>query len=177
MYPVQLNLANKHLVIIGGGKVAYRKFQQLKTESIASLTIVSQTFLPEFFQDKHANLKLITKCYDRNDIEKADIIIIATNDAQVNNQIKKDNKSYISTVFIAAVSISTLISLLIIIILVVYKTLNKKYSYSPVIAKELENNIAEMVEIPMVGKEIPVYDNPKKDGKIYIKPDINDLHG
>ena len=59
MYPVQLNLANKHLVIIGGGKVAYRKFQQLKTESIASLTIVSQTFLPEFFQAKHANLKLI----------------------------------------------------------------------------------------------------------------------
>ena len=91
-----------------------------------------------------------------------------------NNTIKKDNKSY---VFIAAVSISSLISLLIIIILIVYKTLNKKYSYSPVIAKELENNIAEMVEIPMVGEEIPVYDNPKKDGKIYIKPDINDLHG
>lgn len=92
MYPVQLNLANKHLVIIGGGKVAYRKFQQLKTESIASLTIVSQTFLPEFFQAKHANLKLIKKCYDRSDIEKADIIIIATNDAHVNNQIKKDSR-------------------------------------------------------------------------------------
>ncbi|RIL75870.1 NAD(P)-dependent oxidoreductase [Staphylococcus cohnii] len=92
MYPVQLNLANKHLVIIGGGKVAYRKFQQLKTESIASLTIVSQTFLPEFFQAKQSNLKLITKCYDRNDIEKADIIIIATNDPHVNNQIKKDSR-------------------------------------------------------------------------------------
>lgn len=90
MYPIQLNLADKQVVIIGGGKIAYRKFQQLVNEDIISLTIISKTFLPEFFETEHPNLKLITKTYDSKDIKKADMIIIATNDTSVNNQVKKD---------------------------------------------------------------------------------------
>ncbi|REH93203.1 NAD(P)-dependent oxidoreductase, partial [Staphylococcus felis] len=30
MYPVQLNLNQKHVTIIGGGKIAWRKFKKLK---------------------------------------------------------------------------------------------------------------------------------------------------
>ena len=44
MYPIQLNLADKQVVIIGGGKIAYRKYQQLVNEDIISLTIISKTF-------------------------------------------------------------------------------------------------------------------------------------
>ena len=29
MYPIQLNVTNKQIVIIGGGKIAYRKLTQI----------------------------------------------------------------------------------------------------------------------------------------------------
>ena len=42
------------------------------------------------FAITHANLKLITKCYDANDIKNANLIIAATDDKEVNNQVAKD---------------------------------------------------------------------------------------
>ncbi|MCD8821408.1 NAD(P)-dependent oxidoreductase [Staphylococcus gallinarum] len=90
MYAMQVNLTGKHVVIIGGGRVAYRKVQQLLKEDMHAITIISKTFLPEFFAITHANLKLITKCYDANDIKNANLIIAATDDKEVNNQVAKD---------------------------------------------------------------------------------------
>lgn len=50
MYPIQLNLSDKRVVVIGAGKVAYRKVQQLIKEDIQSLVIISKKFLPEFLK-------------------------------------------------------------------------------------------------------------------------------
>ncbi|SCS81862.1 precorrin-2 dehydrogenase/sirohydrochlorin ferrochelatase family protein [Staphylococcus caeli] len=94
MYPIQLNLNDKRVVVIGGGKIAYRKVKQILKEDLGTLHIISKKFLPEFFEIEHPNVKLRTKCYDHTDIEGADIIIAATNDASVNTQIKRDAKSY-----------------------------------------------------------------------------------
>lgn len=90
MYAMQVNLTGKHVVIIGGGRVAYRKVQKLLKEDMRTIKIISKTFLPEFFELTHANLRLITKCYDANDIKEANLIIAATNDKAVNNQISQD---------------------------------------------------------------------------------------
>lgn len=94
MYPIQLNLSDKRVVIIGGGKIAYRKVTQILKEDLGMLHIISKKFLPEFFEIEHPNVKLRTKCYDPTDIENADIIIAATNEALVNAQIKQDAKKY-----------------------------------------------------------------------------------
>ncbi|PHK49601.1 precorrin-2 dehydrogenase/sirohydrochlorin ferrochelatase family protein [Staphylococcus edaphicus] len=93
MYPVQLNLMNKNIVIIGGGTIAYRKAKNILKENPQSLTIISKKFLPEFFELEHHNFKLITKCYDKHDIQHADLVIAATNHQSINNQIKDDAKS------------------------------------------------------------------------------------
>lgn len=94
MYPIQLNLADKNVVIIGAGRVSYRKLQQLLDEDIGSLVIISKKFLPQFFEIEHPKMKMITKCYDKTDIQYADIIIAATNDQRVNQQIKREAHQY-----------------------------------------------------------------------------------
>ncbi|WP_432724830.1 precorrin-2 dehydrogenase/sirohydrochlorin ferrochelatase family protein [Staphylococcus equorum] len=94
MYPIQLNLSDKRVVVIGAGKVAYRKVQQLIKEDIQSLVIVSKKFLPEFFEIEYPKMKLFTKCYDSEDIKHADIIFAATDDEDVNHLIKQDAKHY-----------------------------------------------------------------------------------
>ncbi|MDN6671879.1 MAG: hypothetical protein L0L07_06230 [Staphylococcus equorum] len=58
MYPIQLNLSDKRVVVIGAGKVAYRKVQQLIKEDIQSLVIISKKFLPEFFEIEYPKMKL-----------------------------------------------------------------------------------------------------------------------
>lgn len=93
MYPIQLNLANKKVVLIGGGRIGYRKFKQLAQAGCGNVTVISKTFLPEFFDESYPNIKLITKDYDKTDIEDADIVIIATDSNDINNQIKQDTTS------------------------------------------------------------------------------------
>ncbi|MGO1314012.1 MAG: precorrin-2 dehydrogenase/sirohydrochlorin ferrochelatase family protein [Staphylococcus equorum] len=94
MYPIQLNLSDKRVVVIGAGKVAYRKVQQLIKEDIQSLVIISKKFLPEFFEIEYPKMKLFTKCYDSEDIKYADIIFAATDDEDINHLIKQDAKRY-----------------------------------------------------------------------------------
>jgi precorrin-2 dehydrogenase/sirohydrochlorin ferrochelatase len=94
MYPIQLNVTNKQIVIIGGGKIAYRKLTQILKEDACSVMIISKKFLPEFFEIEHPNVKLLTKCYDKNDIKNASLVIAATDNSKVNDQIKKDAKAH-----------------------------------------------------------------------------------
>lgn len=94
MYPIQLNVTNKQIVIIGGGKIAYRKLMQMLKEDACSIRIISKKFLPQFFEIEHPKVKLLTKCYDKNDIKNASLIIAATDDSKVNDQIKRDAKAH-----------------------------------------------------------------------------------
>lgn len=90
MYSIQLNLTNKKVVIVGGGKIAWRKFQKLKNEA-GNIKVVSPEFVPNFNEascGKH--VQLVRKRYERSDIEGADLIFIATNDAIVNQQVRDD---------------------------------------------------------------------------------------
>ncbi|WP_086428042.1 precorrin-2 dehydrogenase/sirohydrochlorin ferrochelatase family protein [Staphylococcus cornubiensis] len=90
MYPIQLNLARKTVVIVGGGKIAWRKFIKLKDEA-EQLKVVSPTFDDAFLNEQWgAHIQLIHKCYEQGDLDDADLIIIATNDATVNQQVRDD---------------------------------------------------------------------------------------
>ncbi|MDK9844075.1 NAD(P)-dependent oxidoreductase [Staphylococcus equorum] len=51
-------MSDKRVVVIGAGKVAYRKVQQLIKEDIQSLVIISKKFLPEFFEIEYPKMKL-----------------------------------------------------------------------------------------------------------------------
>lgn len=90
MYPVQLNLKGKHVVIIGGGKIAWRKFSKLLSEP-CSIDIIAREFHEHFETiqpTKH--IRLIRATYQPEHIANADLIIIATNHPETNNQVAQD---------------------------------------------------------------------------------------
>ena len=94
MYPIQLNLKNKRVALIGGGRIGFRKFKQLAKADYGSVTVISKAFLPEFFEQSYPGIKLITKDYDKEDIAEADVVIIATDSQEINDQIKQDTKPH-----------------------------------------------------------------------------------
>ncbi|MCS4486134.1 precorrin-2 dehydrogenase/sirohydrochlorin ferrochelatase family protein [Staphylococcus americanisciuri] len=90
MYPIQLNLCNKHVVIVGGGKIAWRKFQALIHEG-CTIDVVSLEFHEGFSTTAWpATVRLLQKAYEAADIEAATLVIVATDDAAVNDRVARD---------------------------------------------------------------------------------------
>ncbi|MBN3555504.1 NAD(P)-binding protein [Fictibacillus nanhaiensis] len=87
MYPIHVNLSSKTVVVAGGGIVAYRKINDLLNEE-AIITVISPTVVNEI-QEWHAEKKLtwIEREVKREDLEKAFLIIAATNTKEVNSWI------------------------------------------------------------------------------------------
>jgi precorrin-2 dehydrogenase/sirohydrochlorin ferrochelatase len=86
-YPVMLNIANQHVVVIGGGKVAERKIHGL-LEAKAKITVVAPT-ITAGIQQLVATGELIwrQKMFSPDDIVGAFIVIAATNNRDVNEAV------------------------------------------------------------------------------------------
>lgn len=72
--------------IIGGGKAAYIKVKNFLSKGCL-VEVLALDFIDEFF--KLENLKIIKSSYNRDFIKDKHIIIIATNDNEINLEIKK----------------------------------------------------------------------------------------
>lgn len=89
MYNIQLKIDGYHIVIIGGGKIAYRKYLSLNNEDV-TINVISSTFIEAFEQAQDNRLNLIKRTYTEGDIEGANIVFIATNNREVNDQIRQN---------------------------------------------------------------------------------------
>lgn len=90
MYPIQLNLCKKHVVIVGGGKIAWRKFQALVHEG-CTIDVVSPEFHESFMETQWPEtVRLMQKPYVAKDIETAALVIVATDDQDVNDRVVRD---------------------------------------------------------------------------------------
>ena len=85
--PLMIDLSNKKVVIVGGGKVATRR-----TTSLLAYTnhihVVSPTITDTL--QKYLETKQITyekKLFEPQDVENADMVIAATNQSDVNNDV------------------------------------------------------------------------------------------
>lgn len=93
-YPIMINLTGKKVLIVGGGRVAYRKAKKI-LEFGGDLTILSPEFLGEFkelkkiYKDK---LNFIQDIYDEKYIEDNFLVIGSTTSRQVNKKIGEDCK-------------------------------------------------------------------------------------
>lgn len=94
-YPIMLDIYGKQIIIVGGGKVAYRKSEKL-LEFGGKVTVLSPDNedkfkgLKEIYKD---NLSFIYDIYDKKYIEDAFLVIGATSSRTVNQQISDDCKS------------------------------------------------------------------------------------
>lgn len=87
-YPVMLDLKNKEVLVVGAGKVAYRKIKNL-IKAKAKITVVSNEFLKEF---ESLNVNLIKDYYNEKYLKGKFLVIAATSNNKVNEKIAKDAK-------------------------------------------------------------------------------------
>ena len=98
-YPINLKIDDMKVVIIGGGKVAYRKCMNFLSFN-KRVVVVSREFIEEFEYIKN-EIDIIEDTYDEKYIKDAFIVVAATNNKDVNQQIGnycRDNGKLVNVV-------------------------------------------------------------------------------
>ncbi|AKP66223.1 precorrin-2 dehydrogenase/sirohydrochlorin ferrochelatase family protein [Companilactobacillus ginsenosidimutans] len=86
MYPIMVNLTNRPVTIVGGGKVAFRKYKKLINDN-PKLTVISPEIDSRFDLDK---INWVESRYKKSLIRDADLILACTDDAEVNQAVYQD---------------------------------------------------------------------------------------
>ena len=95
-YPLFIDLKNKKILVIGGGRVGSRRALYL-LKAGALVTVISKEF-DKKLKIKNKNLKLIKRDITKTKINLSDyfLVVVATNDKKINekitNKTKKINK-------------------------------------------------------------------------------------
>lgn len=84
-YPINLKIDDMKIVIIGGGKVAYRKCMNFLAFN-KKVKVISQDFIEEFEEIKN-KIEMIKDSYDEKYIKDDFVVVAATNNKEVNHKI------------------------------------------------------------------------------------------
>ncbi len=91
LFPIFVKMHQLQLLIVGGGYVGLEKITAvLENSPHADITLVSPDIRDEIvaFSMQYPNLKLVYKRFDTDDLNGKDLVIVATNDKPLNQQIK-----------------------------------------------------------------------------------------
>jgi len=89
-YPVFLNLKDKKIVVVGGGKVAERKMLALLRAG-ADLTVISPEITGKIEREKkRGRIKHIRRQYRKGDLTGVFLVIAATDSSAINEKISYD---------------------------------------------------------------------------------------
>lgn len=89
LYPINLNLENRNVLIVGGGKVALRKLKQVFLTT-AKIKIVSPEFNPafeEYFNLKSEKLLFKKRKFKAEDLTAQFLVLVATDNTKLNREI------------------------------------------------------------------------------------------
>jgi siroheme synthase-like protein len=89
-YPVFLNLSGKKCIVVGGGKVALRKVNMLLRYGIEIELISSRITAGLKDLAEKGRIKLLKRDYRDGDIEGSFMVIAATGNHRLNNEIVKE---------------------------------------------------------------------------------------
>ena len=84
-YPINLKIDDMKTLIIGGGKVAYRKCMNFLAFN-KKVKVISQDFIEEFEEIKD-QIEMIKDSYDEKYIKDDFVVVAATNNKEVNHKI------------------------------------------------------------------------------------------
>lgn len=85
LYPINLKLEDIEITIIGGGDVAYRKCKNF-LEFGKKVRVVAKEFIDKF-NEIESNIELIKDFYKEEYIKSSFIVVAATNDIKINEEI------------------------------------------------------------------------------------------
>jgi siroheme synthase-like protein len=92
LFPVFIKLNELHTVLVGAGNVGLEKLTAMLNNSpLAKVTIISKTFTPEIhtLAGEYEGVEVIQKAFSEDDLENADLVIVATNDSELNKYIRQ----------------------------------------------------------------------------------------
>lgn len=96
--PIYLNSEKIRILIVGGGKIAYRKCRTL-VEAGGQVTVIAQQLLPEFEHYlTEQQISLHKRLYELGEAAQYELVIAATNQTTVNEQIQQDSQAIICRV-------------------------------------------------------------------------------
>ena len=97
LYPVFFKLHRMKMLVVGAGAVGYEKlFFILKSSPEANITVVATWVSDELttlLEQKNFNVNVIIKPFESSDIYGHDLVVAATNDRTLNEQIQKHAKA------------------------------------------------------------------------------------
>lgn len=100
-YPVFLDLSEKNVLVIGGGQIALRKVLTLLKYG-ARIRVITKTAHPELaFLASKKKIKLLRRPFRNPDLKGAELVICATNNELLNQQVGTDcrkNKIWVNVV-------------------------------------------------------------------------------
>lgn len=91
-YPIFLNLQGKKCVVVGGGRVAFRKVTTLLNCG-ADITVISpkpHAEISKLFKNKA--IRLVRRNYERGDLRRAALSIAATHVKEINRKVAEESK-------------------------------------------------------------------------------------
>ena len=88
-FPVNLNLHGRPVLVVGGGRIALRKVEQLLMAD-AEVTVLSPLFVDEFHS---LPVTLVQREYASGDIDAFRLVITATGNMPVNQQIFDESEA------------------------------------------------------------------------------------
>ena len=91
-YPINLKIDDMKIVIIGGGKVAYRKCMNFLAFN-KKVLVVSKEFVKEFEEIKE-QVEIVKGAYNEKYIKDAFVVVAATNNKEVNREIGIYSRQY-----------------------------------------------------------------------------------
>lgn len=93
-FPMFVDLKGKKVIIIGGGKVAYRKVTKLLSFE-AEITVIAPDICSEIqnLSNDNSNLILKNRNFEIEDIKNSFLVISATNNSSTNQQVAQICKS------------------------------------------------------------------------------------
>ena len=89
--PISIDIENEQILIIGGGKVGLHKVEGLERFT-QNIKIISREVSDEIRTRKW--LTIVEKEYEPSDLEGHLIVYAATNNQELNSQIRKDSRQY-----------------------------------------------------------------------------------
>lgn len=84
--PISIDVKNKKILLVGGGKVALHKIESLKNYA-ANILVLAKVVHPEI---KQSGIKYIEKEYEKSDVYDSFLVYACTDIRELNEQIRTD---------------------------------------------------------------------------------------
>ncbi|MDO4633295.1 MAG: bifunctional precorrin-2 dehydrogenase/sirohydrochlorin ferrochelatase [Eubacteriales bacterium] len=86
-FPLFVDLSEKKVYVVGAGTIAKRRIRSL-TDFTEHLTVIAPEVNPELLEmERQGRIRIIRKKYESPDIYDADLVIAATSDHAINDDI------------------------------------------------------------------------------------------